>query len=223
MEVLRDLGIEERGHAHADAQPPDGQHRVLHLARRRGDRPHPQLGHRPAPQADHTARQPDDDGRPAADLPGADPGSSAACARGTQARLSTEYLSLTQDADGVTATVRDRVRGETLPDPGQVPDRRRRRPLARSPTDIGLPMRGPMGIAGSMNIIFKADLTQYVAHRPSVLYWVLQPGSNVGGIGDGPGPHGAPLERVADRLGLRHQRSRRPSDRRRRQRDRLRT
>ena len=33
----------------------------------------------------------------------------AACARGTKARLSTEYLSLTQDADGVTATVSDRV------------------------------------------------------------------------------------------------------------------
>jgi 2,4-dichlorophenol 6-monooxygenase len=29
------------------------------------------------------------------------------------------------------------------------------------------------------------DLTKYVAHRPSVLYWVLQPGSNVGGIGMG--------------------------------------
>ena len=26
---------------------------------------------------------------------------------------------------------------------------------------------------------------EYVAHRPSVLYWVLQPGSNVGGIGMG--------------------------------------
>ena len=42
-----------------------------------------------------------------------------------------------------------------------------------------------MGVAGSMNIQIKADLTKYVAHRPSVLYWVLQPGSNVGGIGMG--------------------------------------
>jgi len=40
-------------------------------------------------------------------------------------------------------------------------------------------------VAGSMNILFKADLARYVAHRPSVLYWVLQPGSNVGGIGMG--------------------------------------
>src|SRR5690606_29990304 len=42
-----------------------------------------------------------------------------------------------------------------------------------------------MDIAGSMNITFKADLSHLVAHRPSVLYWVLQPGSDVGGIGAG--------------------------------------
>jgi 2,4-dichlorophenol 6-monooxygenase len=29
------------------------------------------------------------------------------------------------------------------------------------------------------------DLSNYVAHCPSVLYWVLQPGSKVGGIGIG--------------------------------------
>ena len=42
-----------------------------------------------------------------------------------------------------------------------------------------------MGVGGSINILFKADLTQYVAHRPCVLYWVVQPGSDVGGIGMG--------------------------------------
>jgi len=36
-----------------------------------------------------------------------------------------------------------------------------------------------------MNILFEADLSSYVAHRPSVLYWVLQPGADVGGIGMG--------------------------------------
>ena len=36
-----------------------------------------------------------------------------------------------------------------------------------------------------MNILFKADLSKYVAHRPSVLYWVMQPGADVGGIGMG--------------------------------------
>ena len=42
-----------------------------------------------------------------------------------------------------------------------------------------------MGVGGSMNIVCKMDLTKYVAHRPSVLYWVIQPGSDVGGIGMG--------------------------------------
>jgi 2,4-dichlorophenol 6-monooxygenase len=42
-----------------------------------------------------------------------------------------------------------------------------------------------MDIAGSMNIGFKADLTPLVGHRPSVLYWVVKPGANVGGIGAG--------------------------------------
>src|ERR687889_475233 len=42
-----------------------------------------------------------------------------------------------------------------------------------------------MDLAGSMNIVFHADLSKLVEHRPSVLYWVLQPGSDVGGIGMG--------------------------------------
>jgi 2,4-dichlorophenol 6-monooxygenase len=50
---------------------------------------------------------------------------------------------------------------------------------------IGLPYEGQMDIAGSMNITFKADIAAKVATRPSVLYWVIQPGSNVGGIGAG--------------------------------------
>jgi 2,4-dichlorophenol 6-monooxygenase len=51
--------------------------------------------------------------------------------------------------------------------------------------DIDLPYEGRMDIAGSMNITFKADISALVDHRPSVLYWVIQPGSNVGGIGTG--------------------------------------
>lgn len=39
--------------------------------------------------------------------------------------------------------------------------------------------------SGSINLLCKVYLSRYVAHRPSVLYWVMQPGSNVGGIGMG--------------------------------------
>ncbi len=107
-----------------------------------------------------------------------------ACGRGTRARFDTEYLVHEQDAEGVTATVRDRLTGETYQirakyligaDGGR----------SKVAEDCGLPFEGRMGVSGSMNIVFEADLSRYVAHRPSVLYWVLQPGSNIGGIGMG--------------------------------------
>jgi 2,4-dichlorophenol 6-monooxygenase len=107
-----------------------------------------------------------------------------ATARGTQTRFSTEYLSHEQDADGVTATVRDRLTGSVYPIRAAYligADGARSQVAA----DLGLPMVGAMDIAGSMNITFRADISGYVSHRPSVLYWVIQPGSNVGGIGAG--------------------------------------
>ena len=67
---------------------------------------------------------------------------------------------------------------------------------------LGLPMEGEMGLEGSMNIEFEADLSKYVAHRPSVLYWIFQPGSNIGGIGGRCGAHGPTLEQVAVDLRL---------------------
>lgn len=108
----------------------------------------------------------------------------SACRRGTQARMSTEYLSHEQDADGVTTTLRDRLSGREY----QV----RSKYLVGADggnsavaEHCGLPFEGQMGVGGSMNILFRADLSKYVAHRPSVLYWVMQPGADVGGIGMG--------------------------------------
>ncbi|MET9275285.1 FAD-dependent monooxygenase [Kribbella sp. NPDC003557] len=109
---------------------------------------------------------------------------STAASRGARLRFNTEYESLEQDDDGVTATVRDRLSGTTYQirakyligaDGGR----------SKVAQDIGLPMAGAMDIEGSMNIVFEADLSRYVAHRPSVLYWVLQPGAQIGGIGAG--------------------------------------
>jgi 2,4-dichlorophenol 6-monooxygenase len=102
---------------------------------------------------------------------------------GCLARFKTEYISHTQDEDGVVATVRDRVAEQTYrirakymigADGGR----------SQIVQDLGLPLDGQEGLAGSMNIEFDADLTHLVAHRPSVLYWVFQPGS-AGGIGAG--------------------------------------
>jgi 2,4-dichlorophenol 6-monooxygenase len=107
-----------------------------------------------------------------------------ACSRGTQARMSTEYVSHVQDAEGVTTTCLDRLTGKefTVRSKFLVGADGGKSLVAQH---LGLPFEGKMGVAGSMNIVFKADLSRYVAHRPSVLYWVLQPGSNVGGIGMG--------------------------------------
>jgi 2,4-dichlorophenol 6-monooxygenase len=107
-----------------------------------------------------------------------------ATVRGTQTRFSTEYLSHEQDADGVDVRVQDRLTGAvyTIRAKYLIGADGARSMVA---ADIGLPMEGQMDIAGSMNITFKADISAYVGHRPSVLYWVIQPGSNVGGIGTG--------------------------------------
>ncbi|HZD65112.1 MAG TPA: FAD-dependent monooxygenase [Acidimicrobiales bacterium] len=107
-----------------------------------------------------------------------------AASRGSRIRFDTEYLGLTQDEDGVTVSVRDRVRDNHY--------RIRARYVigadgGRSAVaaDVGLPFEGQMDVAGSMNIVFHADLSRYVEHRPSVLYWILQPGADIGGIGLG--------------------------------------
>jgi 2,4-dichlorophenol 6-monooxygenase len=107
-----------------------------------------------------------------------------AAERGAKIRFDTEFLSLRQDEDGVTATVLDRVRGET--------QTIRARYLVGADggrslvaEQVGLPVAGRTGKAGSMNIVFDADLSRYVAHRPSILYWVMRPGAATGGIGMG--------------------------------------
>jgi 2,4-dichlorophenol 6-monooxygenase len=107
-----------------------------------------------------------------------------ACGRGTEPRMSCEFKSYEQDAEGVTSTILDRLTGKEF--------------TVRSKYLVGadggnsavaqqadLPFEGKMGVGGSMNILFRADLSKYVGHRPSVLYWVMQPGADVGGIGMG--------------------------------------
>ncbi|MDR7124775.1 FAD-dependent monooxygenase [Pseudotabrizicola sp. 4114] len=107
-----------------------------------------------------------------------------ACQRGTQSRMSTEYLRHAQDGDGVTTTCLDRLTGKEVTirskyligaDGGK----------SLVAEHAGLPFEGKMAVGGSMNILFRADLSKYVTHRPSVLYWVMQPGADVGGIGMG--------------------------------------
>jgi 2,4-dichlorophenol 6-monooxygenase len=108
----------------------------------------------------------------------------AAQERGARVRFDTEYLSCVQDDAGVTSTVRDRLTGTTYTV--------RSKYLigadgARSvvAADLGLPLEGPGAVGGAMNIIFEADLSRFVEYRPSVLYWMLQPGAEREGVGLG--------------------------------------
>jgi 2,4-dichlorophenol 6-monooxygenase len=183
MEILRDLDVEDEARALATPQELLGD--TVFCTSLAGE----ELGRiqtwgtHPLRRADHALAGPSS----CCDLPQSllEPillGNAAS--RGSHVRFDTEYLALEQDADGVTATVQDRLSRTLYPirakyligaDGGrsQVVD------------DIGLPMTGRMGVAGSMNIVFDADLSRHVAHRPSLLYWVLQPGSDIGGIGMG--------------------------------------
>jgi 2,4-dichlorophenol 6-monooxygenase len=107
-----------------------------------------------------------------------------AASRGSTVMFNWEYVGLEQGADGVTVDVKDYVSGQMhkIHSKYVIGADGGRSKIAQ---DIGLPMAGKMAVAGSMNIVFEADLSEYVAHRPSVLYWVMQPGSDVGGIGMG--------------------------------------
>jgi 2,4-dichlorophenol 6-monooxygenase len=107
-----------------------------------------------------------------------------AARRGAQIAFNTEYLSSEQDEDGVTATLKDVISGTTFT--------RRARFLvgadgakSRVAEHIGLPIVGEMARAGTVYAHFRADLSRYVAHRPSILYWIMNPAVGFGEIGMG--------------------------------------
>ncbi|MBN8985193.1 MAG: FAD-dependent monooxygenase [Rhizobiales bacterium] len=176
MEVLRDLGRDVEDEAYMFASHQDLMGENVFCTSLVGE----EIGRlktwgtHPLSRAEHLLSSP----TKMNDLP------QTACSRWAQARMSTEYESHVQDEEGVTTTLLDRLTGKKL--------------TVRSKYLLGadggnslvaqqadLPFEGKMGVGGSMNILFRADLSRHVAHRPSVLYWVVQPGADVGGIGMG--------------------------------------
>ncbi|WP_420864007.1 FAD-dependent oxidoreductase [Algirhabdus cladophorae] len=185
MEVLRDLGpdVESEAYLHATEQDLMGENVFCESLAGEEIGRMKSWGTHPNSRAEHQLSSPSHMN----DLPQTfmEPILfTTACKRGAQARMSTQYVSHVQDAEGVTTTLLDRLSGRKFE--------------VRSKYLIGAdggnslvaehittPIEGKMGVGGSMNIYFKADLSKYVAHRPSVLYWVMQPGADVGGIGMG--------------------------------------
>lgn len=107
-----------------------------------------------------------------------------AAARGANFSFNTEYLGHTQDADGVTVQLRDRLRDHTFT--------LRARFLvgadgARSAVaeDAGLEIVGELGRASTAYVQFTADLTEHMSHRPSILNWIMSPAAGYGEIGMG--------------------------------------
>lgn len=104
--------------------------------------------------------------------------------RGAVFSFNTEYLSHEQDDDGVTAHLRDEKTGREYTV--------RARYLvgadgARSKVmdELGLKLEGQLARAATAYVIFHADLSRYVAHRPSILYWIVTPDTSFGEIGMG--------------------------------------
>ena len=93
-------------------------------------------------------------------------------------RFDTEFVGLEQDADGVTALLRDRLRGDEFTIRARYligADGAR----SRVAEQIALPIAGEEGKAGSMNIVFKADLTPTSPTGPA---------SSTGSCGPAPRP-----------------------------------
>jgi len=185
MEVLRDLGLEEKAKRQATPHELMGENPyVTSLAGDEIGRIRTWANH-PDRKADYEKASPTQ----ICDLPQnyMEPTLlQAAAHRGTNVRFNTEYLDLEQDEDGVTATVRDR-----LTEDHETYQIRAKYLIgadganSKVVDDIGLPLEGEMGLEGSMNIVFDADLSEYVEHRSSVLYWIIQPGADTGGLGIG--------------------------------------
>ncbi|MFC3890541.1 FAD-dependent oxidoreductase [Lentzea rhizosphaerae] len=183
MEIFRDLGIEDQ--VLADATPHHLIGDTVFCTSITGEEIGRILtwGNHPARHADHELASPSLN----CDIPQTylEPILVRnATARGTQTQFSTEYLSHEQDDDGVTVRVLNRLTGAeyTIRAKYLIGADGARSAVA---ADLDLPYEGAMDVAGSMNITFKADLSELCRHRPSVLYWVIQPGANVGGIGAG--------------------------------------
>ncbi|WP_168787357.1 FAD-dependent monooxygenase [Paraburkholderia aromaticivorans] len=107
-----------------------------------------------------------------------------AAQRGATFSANTEYLSHEQDENGVTVQLQDRITGREYS--------MRAKYLvgadgARSKVveELGLQIEGEMARAGTAYVIFNADLTRYVKHRPSILHWIVSPDAAFGEIGLG--------------------------------------
>lgn len=95
----------------------------------------------------------------------------AAQREGAEVRFSTEFVTLHQDREGVTTTLRDRNTGAEYSVRSKYvigADGARSAVL----NTINIPITGKQ-INTAYNVHIEADLTKYIAHRPGSLNWIL--------------------------------------------------
>lgn len=120
-----------------------------------------------------------------------------AAQRGAQLTFNTEYLGHVEDDSGVTVRLRDLSTGHEY--------ERRAAYLvgadgarSRIADEIGLEIIGHHARAAHVYAGFTADLSEYAAHRPSTLHYIMNPATGYGEIGMGllratrPGTSGSP-------------------------------
>ncbi|MGP9607497.1 FAD-dependent oxidoreductase [Glutamicibacter sp. AOP33-2CA-4] len=107
-----------------------------------------------------------------------------AAERGAKVLFSTKYLGHEQDANGVTVHLLNRASGQEYS--------LRARYLvgadgakSQIAEELGLEFEGHTARAGTAYVRFNADLSSYVAHRPSILHWIMNPAADFGEIGMG--------------------------------------
>ncbi|AGI68654.1 putative 3-[3-hydroxy-phenyl]propionate/3-hydroxycinnamic acid hydroxylase [Octadecabacter antarcticus 307] len=183
MEILRDFGIEQE--ALADASPQSQMANTVFctsLAGQELGRVQP-WGNHPARLAEYTMFSTTS----MCDLPQTymEPLLvSNALKRGADVRFNTFFQPFVETSDGISVQAEDRLTGAPF-------DIRAKYLVGADggnslvAEQAGLSFEGAMGIVGSTNIEFEADLSALTVHRPSVLYCVIQPGSDVGGVGMG--------------------------------------
>lgn len=107
-----------------------------------------------------------------------------AAARGASFAFNTEYLDHTQDEDGVTVRLRDRLTGRVYAARAKYlvgADGARSKVIE----DLGLPIEGELGRAATAYVLFKADLARHVAHRPGIIHFLVTSSASYGELGMG--------------------------------------
>ena len=96
---------------------------------------------------------------------------------GAHVRFGWELRSFSQDPDGVTAEIVDRLSDDSITVRAKYmigADGARSRVVEQ----LGLPLVGKHGLGNVFNVLCEIDLSEYVAHRHGSLYSVIQPGSS---------------------------------------------